>query len=66
MNAKTPLGRRQAGPALPPAPRNPVARALAVRAASGAAGSHRRAVGGQRRADRMALQRSLRGGDHAA
>ena len=66
MNAKTPLDRRQAGPAPPRAPRNPVARALAVRAASGAAGAHRRAAGGQRRADRMALQRSLRGGDQVA
>lgn len=43
-------------------PRNPVARALAARSASGGAGRHIRSQGAQRRADRMALQRSLRGG----
>jgi len=47
-------------------PRNPVARALAARAASGGAGHHIRSQGAQRRADRVALQRlarSARGGD---
>lgn len=41
-------------------PRNPVARALAARSASGGAGRHIRSQGAQRRADRVALQRSLR------
>ena len=41
-------------------PRNPVARALATRAASSAAGRHIRSQGAQRRADRMALQRHAR------
>ena len=47
-------------PAVPP--RNPVARALAERARSGAAGQHVRRSGAQRRAERMALQKSLRQG----
>lgn len=55
MNAK-----RFARPARAPAPRNPVARALAARGRSGAAGAHRRGSGAERRAGRMALQRSLR------
>jgi len=43
-----------------PAPRNPVALALAARRASGAAGQHVRGTGAQRRADRVALQKALR------
>ncbi|WP_034387340.1 hypothetical protein [Comamonas composti] len=42
-----------------PAPRNPVARALAARSASGGAGRHLRSQGAQRRAERMQLQRNL-------
>ena len=44
-----------------PAPRNHVALALAARSASGAAGKHLRSQGAQRRADRVALQKALRG-----
>jgi len=44
----------------PPAPRNRVAVALAARRGSGAAGQHGRSPGAQRRADRMALQKTLR------
>ncbi len=44
----------------PPAPRNHVAQALAVRGASSAAGKHIRSQGAQRRADRVALQKALR------
>lgn len=40
-----------------PNPVNPVAKAMAQRRLSGAAGKHRRSPGAQRRADRMALQR---------
>lgn len=40
--------------------RNPVARALASRAATGAAGKHIRSQSSQRRAERMALQRAVR------
>ncbi len=42
------------------APRNHVARAAAMRAASGAAGRHVRSQGAQRRADKVALARELR------
>lgn len=41
-------------------PRNPVARALARRAISSAAGEHVRARGAQRRADKVALRRMVR------
>ena len=44
---------------LPP-PRNPVARALALREGSNGAGKHIRSQGAQRRADRMALQQVIR------
>ncbi|GKS96328.1 hypothetical protein [Acidovorax sp. SUPP2825] len=44
------------------APRNPVARALAARGTSAAAGKHIRSQGAQRRADRVALQRAVRRG----
>jgi hypothetical protein len=44
---------------LPP-PRNRVAQALAARSVSSAAGKHIRSAGAQRRADRMALQKTLR------
>lgn len=40
--------------------RNPYARALAAKASTGAGGKHMRSQGAQRRAERMALQRSLR------
>lgn len=51
---------RAPSPAKPlPAPRNSVARALAARASSGGAGEQRRSTSAQRRADRMALQKSL-------
>ena len=43
------------------APRNHVARAAALRAVSGAAGRHVRSQGAQRRADKVALARLLRG-----
>lgn len=43
-----------------PAPRNPVATALAGRRASGAAGKHLRSVGAQRRAERVALDKAVR------
>lgn len=46
-----------------PARRNPVVQALVQRSVSGAAGKHIRSQGAQRRADRMALQRSLRRSD---
>ena len=39
------------------APINPVAKAMAQRRLSGAAGKHIRSQGAQRRADRMALQK---------
>jgi len=42
------------------APRNHVARAAALRAASGAAGRHVRSRGAQRRADKVALARLVR------
>ena len=54
---------RPSAPQTAPAPRNPVALALAARAGSGAAGRHQRATGAQRRADRVALQQALRRGD---
>jgi hypothetical protein len=44
----------------PPAPRNRIAVALAARRSSGAAGRHDRSQGAQRRADRVALQKTLR------
>ncbi|MDO5692328.1 MAG: hypothetical protein Q4G70_07595 [Pseudomonadota bacterium] len=44
------------------APRNPVALALATRRASSAAGKHIRSQGAQRRAERVALQKAVRGG----
>ena len=40
-------------------PFNPVAKAMAQRRLSGAAGKHIRSQGAQRRADRMALQKML-------
>ncbi|MDO5626628.1 MAG: hypothetical protein Q4G71_18310 [Pseudomonadota bacterium] len=43
-----------------PAPRNPVAQALATRSVSSAAGKHIRTQGAQRRADRVALARAVR------
>ena len=43
------------------APRNHVARAAALRAASGAAGRHVRSQGAQRRADKVTLARMARG-----
>ncbi|HVE52487.1 MAG TPA: hypothetical protein VNB23_03765 [Ramlibacter sp.] len=43
------------------APRNHVARAAALRAASGAAGRHVRSQGAQRRADKVTLARMVRG-----
>ena len=42
------------------APFNPVAKAMAQRRLSGAAGKHIRSQGAQRRADRMALQQVIR------
>ncbi|MBN8557829.1 MAG: hypothetical protein J0L74_09185 [Burkholderiales bacterium] len=54
---KKPLARLQLPP---PAPRNRVAVALAARRGSGAAGQHGRGPGAQRRADRVALQKTLR------
>lgn len=41
-------------------PRNPVAKALAERSVSSAAGKHIRSRGAQRRADKTALQRAIR------
>ena len=41
-------------------PFNPVAKAMAQRRLSGAAGKHIRSQGAQRRADRMALQQVIR------
>ena len=41
-------------------PTNPVAKAMAQRRMSGAAGSHIRSQGAQRRSDRMAMQQALR------
>ena len=38
-------------------PRNPVARALAIRSISGGAGKHIRSQGAQRRADKMEVQK---------
>lgn len=46
--------------ALPP-PRNPVARALAHREGSNGAGKHIRSQGAQRRADKVALHKLLKG-----
>lgn len=49
---------------LPPAVQNvhnPVARAMASRARTGAAGKHIRSQGAQRRADQMALQQATKG-----
>mgnify|MGYP001576900109 CR=1 FL=1 len=40
-------------------PFNPVAKAMAERRLSGAAGKHIRSQGAQRRADRMALQKQM-------
>jgi len=45
-----------------PAPRNAVARALAGRRASNAAGKHLRSTAAQRRAERVALEKRLKGG----
>ena len=45
-----------------PTPRNPVARALALRSIAGGAGKHVRSQGAQRRADKMALSKLLSGG----
>ena len=45
-----------------PTPRNPVARAMALRAIAGGAGKHIRSQGAQRRADKMALQKLMSGG----
>ncbi|HSV47010.1 MAG TPA: hypothetical protein VLJ58_14575 [Ramlibacter sp.] len=45
------------------APRNPVARAMAQRALSSAAGRHVRSQGATRRADKVALARLLRTSD---
>ena len=45
-----------------PSPRNPVARAMALRAIAGGAGKHIRSQGAQRRADRMALQKLVHTG----
>lgn len=45
-------------------PFNPVAKAMAQRRLSGAAGKHIRSQGAQRRADRMALQQLLRQSRH--
>lgn len=42
-------------------PRNPVVRAAAYRAVSGAAGKHVRSQGALRRADKVALDRMVRG-----
>lgn len=42
-------------------PFNPVAKAMAQRRLSGAAGKHIRSQGAQRRADRVALQKSWQG-----
>jgi hypothetical protein len=44
-------------------PFNPVAKAMAQRRLSGAAGKHIRSQGAQRRADRMALQQMTRRAD---
>ncbi|PAT34579.1 hypothetical protein CK620_06655 [Vandammella animalimorsus] len=46
--------------------RNPYARALAAKASTGAGGKHMRSQGAQRRAERMALQHSLRTRDWAS
>ncbi|PAT36406.1 hypothetical protein CK623_06240 [Vandammella animalimorsus] len=46
--------------------RNPYARALAAKASTGAGGKHMRSQGAQRRAERMALQRSIRTRDWAS
>lgn len=57
---------RSAQPALrlaAPAPRNPVAPALAARRASGAAGRHGPQAGARRAAERAALLRQLRAQD---
>ena len=43
-----------------PAPRNPVVRALAQRAATSAAGKHIRSTGANRRAETVALQKALK------
>ena len=45
-------------------PFNPVAKAMAQRRLSGAAGKHIRSQGAQRRADRMALPQMTRKADH--
>lgn len=47
-------------------PFNPVARAMAARRLSGAAGKHIRSQGAQRRADRVDLQKLLRRPDARA
>ena len=52
--------RRMRQPLTLPTPRNPVARAAALRQIAAGAGKHIRSQGAQRRADRMALQRLLR------
>jgi len=43
-----------------PAPRNPVARALALRASRAGAGRHIRGTGATRRAETVALQKALK------
>jgi hypothetical protein len=43
--------------------RNPVARALAQRASTSAAGAHIRSRGAQRRAEKVALQKAIIRGD---
>ena len=61
-----PASPRTAQPAVrlaAPAPRNPVARALAARRASGAAGRHGAPAGPSRAAERVALVRQLRSGE---
>ena len=47
-----------------PSPRNPVARALAIRSISGGAGKHIRSQGAQRRADRVALRKAIPSNSH--
>ena len=45
-----------------PSPRNPVARALALRSIAGGSGKHIRSQGAQRRADKMALHKLMHAG----
>jgi hypothetical protein len=66
--SKTAAPTRPVGQALPQTsiqiqslpPRNPVAKAMALRAASGAAGRHMPSGAAQRRADTVSLQKQLR------